>query len=260
MKKLYFVCGMAFAISLYADDDPCSGQDILLNLINRPSFSDSVCTVPPKKLLIEGGFQDQKIIGGEIQVNFPELSIHLGLSKNSEFVVNTSNYVQQTIYPTSGTTPTWLGIKHKIFYNKNWVITGGGLVSPPSGNSAFGSPHLEGTINGIVYHQVNKELAWQIQLGFNQLSDPAISGGRLYQSINSNFLISYTFKDKINVYLESLGQTKTSSSESFGLIQGIGLIYLFNSKTTFDVEFYQRITGKVLELQHFIGAGMTHLF
>jgi hypothetical protein len=260
MKKLNFIVLILLSFSLYAENDPCGGKNMLLNLINRPTFSDSPCTVPPKTLLIESGFQYQKIIGEGTQLNLPELTIRLGLSKNWEFVVDPPNYIHQTVYPFSGSTPVWLGLKHRFFYNKDWIITAGRLVSPPSGNRAFGSPHLEGTVNGIVYHQVTKELAWQIQLGLSEFSDPAIDGGRLYRSFNPNFLLSYTFNEKVNLYLESFAQTKTSATESFGLIQGIGLIYLFNSKTTLDVEFYQRITGKLLGFENFIGGGITRMF
>ncbi|QMT59796.1 transporter [Legionella sp. PC997] len=171
-----------------------------------------------------------------------------------------TNYIHQTIYPFSGTSPTWFGIKYRVYYNKNWVITGEGLISPPSGNENFGSPHLEGTFNGILYHEINDQLSWQVQMGISEFSDPESSGGQHYESFNPDFLISYTFKEKINAYLELFGQTKTSSKQSFGLIGGAGLIYLFNSKTTFDIEFYQHIKGKLLGFEHFIGAGMTRLF
>lgn len=262
-KKLNFKLAIGLflpSLSLYAGDDPCRGKGMMLTLINRPSFSDSACTVPLKKLLLEGGFQNQQIIEGGTQINAPELSIRLGLSKNSEFVINPSNYIHQTIYPFSGTTPTWLGVKYRIYYNKNWVITGEGLFSPPSGNKAFGSRHVEGTINGIIFHEINENFSWQFQMGISELSDPQISGSHRYQSFNPDFVMSYTFKQKIDMYLEFFGQTKTSSTESFGLIGGIGLIYLFNSKTTFDISFYQRIKGELLGFEHFIGAGMTRLF
>jgi len=164
------------------------------------------------------------------------------------------------MYPFSGNTPIWLGIKHRIYSNKNWIVTGEGLLSPASGNSAFGSPHIEGTINGIINHQISKQLSWELQLGISELSDPAIIGGQLYRSFNPDFVLNYTFKQKINIYLESFAQTKTSSAESFGLVQGIGLIYLLNKKITVDLAFYQRVTGELLGFERYIGVGFARLF
>lgn len=264
MRKFYFISAIVlysiFYSFLHADDDPCRGKNMLLNLVNRPSFSDSACTVPAKKLLIEGGAQDQKIIGGGSQINLPELNLRFGLSKNTEFVSIPPNYIHQTVSPISGNTPTWMAIKHRFYTNKKWIITGEAAVSPASGSRTFGSPHLEAALIGILFHQINKKLSWQVQMGLTELSDPAISGGNRYQSFNPNFLINYTFKDKISLYLEFFGQTKTSSTEAFGLIEGLGLVYLLNQKTTLDIEFYQRITGEILGFEHFVGAGITRLF
>jgi hypothetical protein len=256
--KVFFLL-LFCSFGIHAEQDPCSGKDMLLSLINRPSFSDSACTVPPKKILIEGGLQNQEVIGGGSQVNAPELSMRLGLSSNTEFVINASNYIHQTIVPSSGETPTWMGLKYKIYSTNNWIVSAGGLFSPPSGNKTFGSPNSEAIVDAIIYNKINNKLSWQLQIAVSTLSDPVIQGGQQFQSLNPDFLISYTF-EKINAYLEFFGQTKTSSNESFGLSGGFGLIYLFHSNTTFDIEFYQNITGQLQGFEHFIGIGITHLF
>ncbi|MCW8409065.1 hypothetical protein OQJ13_08790 [Legionella sp. PATHC035] len=100
-----------FPFVVYADEDPCKGDNMLLSIINRPSFSDSSCTVPKNTLLIEGGFQNQKLIGRGTQRNGPELSARVGLSNNSELVITPSNYIHQTIVPFAGTTPPLDGDK-----------------------------------------------------------------------------------------------------------------------------------------------------
>lgn len=248
-----------FPYVVYAEADPCKGDNMLLSIINRPSFSDSSCTVPKNTLLIEGGFQNQKLIGIGTQRNGPELSARVGLSNNSEFVITPSNYIHQTRVPFSGTTPLWMGIKYRFYYNKNWIISGEGLFSPPSGNENFGSPHSEATINGMISNKLTNELSWQLQMGISTFSDPLIQGGQQFQSINPIFSVSYTLKN-ISTYIEFVGQSKTSAHESLGIAGGGGIIFLFNTKTTLDMTFYQRITGKFQGFNNLIGVGATHLF
>ena len=242
------------------EEDPCRGDQMLLSLINRPSISDSPCTVPPKEVLVEAGLQRQDILGGGNALSGPALALRLGVSNNSEFMLNPPNYIYQSIYPNSGFTAGSLSFKHRFFYNQSWIISGDAYIAPPSGSAAFGSPHVQATVNGIFYHIINEAFSCQLQVGVSQFSDSKVAGAEEYQSVNPDFLISYTLKKNIALYSEFYGQTKSSYSQSFGSVAGLGLIYLYNKKTTFDVSFYHEIQGGLYGLGDFVGVGVTRLF
>ena len=79
---IYAVANNGFSEAI---DNPCAGASALLNLVNRPTVSDSACAVPYNKALVELGFQYQGLTqsAGQ-QTNFPEAVVRFGLPFNNE--------------------------------------------------------------------------------------------------------------------------------------------------------------------------------
>ncbi len=256
---LFFIAAFPLLIQA-ANEDPCRGKQMLLNLVNRPSLSDSACTVPPNNLLLETGAQYQNVIGGGYLVNGPNANFRLGLTNNSEFNYLPPNLIYTSLLPHSGTSPSWVALKGRFYYDKNSVISGEIAISPPSGSDAFGSPNNEGLVNAMFFKNINKKWSHQLQLGVSYVCESKLNGGDCFQSFNPIYLLNYNVTEKIAAYYEAALQTKTQILDRSGMINGIGLLYLFRPTLLFDVEYYHRVYGRIGNMNDFYGVGISKLF
>jgi hypothetical protein len=81
----------AWAGSLFSGPpgNPCRGPGSLLALLNRPTVSDSSCTVAAGRVMVEGGWQRLNLyeVPGGRSVNYPEFEFSFGLPHRTEIVV-----------------------------------------------------------------------------------------------------------------------------------------------------------------------------
>ena len=221
MKRILF---LTFTLSTLSDSfahvvqDTCFGPTALLNIINRPTNSDSPCVVPFKKLFIQSGFQYQELIDSNgRQQNLPNAVLRLGLPTKNEFIVLLPNYTHQSQQPpTQGETAMTLGFKHQLGYNDKWIVAVEEYITPPSGGVAFGSAGTGTTINGIMNYSVNKKPSFTSMLGGSTQTQPKLSGGGRYSSVNPDFVLTYSLKDKLNLYAEVYGQSQTGLEQGWG--------------------------------------------
>src|SRR5580700_5009435 len=86
-KSIALLLISAIAVNAFADtiDNPCAG---VLNLVDRPSNSDSACVIPFKQAMLEAGYQYQQLSNsnGQLQ-NFPEAELRIGLPASNELTV-----------------------------------------------------------------------------------------------------------------------------------------------------------------------------
>jgi hypothetical protein len=256
--KLFFVLtffGMNTALLAEPTDDPCAGESALLNLVDRPTASDSACAVPLSKGIIEAGIEYQKLYSSGYQTNFPAAELRVGLPANNELSILLPNYLHQTVRPYSGNTATEIAIKHEIGYNKNWLGAVEAVFTPPSSNAAFGSDGFGTAINGIVSYTFNEKFNFNFQLGASTQTASSYNGGQRYNSINPDAVFTYSPTKKIDTYIEVYGQTKTSSDQTSGFNSDVGVLFLILPKVEIDVEIGQRISGTLAGFNHYVGTG-----
>lgn len=249
----YFMC-IFYAHTLYADsNNPCNN---LLNVINSPSNLTSTCSVPFKKILIELNYIAQPINGHQgLQQNFPNAEIRFGLPSNNEFYIDMPNYIQQKSFPGSGNTTTFLNFKHSIYYNQQWMFALEEVVNTPGGNAAYGSHGWGSTFNSVANYMINDYWSLSGMLGISRLSDPALTGGHYFNSINPDILLSYS-RDKLLIYGEVYGQSKISASEGAGYNFDGGILFHIYPNTVLSFSGGQQLYNYLGGITHYINFGM----
>jgi hypothetical protein len=262
--KLFWVFIIIYGLNstVFADtiDDPCGGPSALLNIIDRPSASDSACAVAFKKAMLETGYQYQKLThSAGYEQNFPEAEFRVGLPARNEISVVLPNYIHQSMAPHSGNTATVVGIKHEIGYNQNWLGAVEALFTLPSANAAFGSQGLGSTVNGIISYTFNPKLNLTLMMGGSTQTQSNFDGGKRFSSINPDLIFTYSPTEKMDIYGEIYGQTKTGPRQGSGFNADGGALFLILPSFEIDVELGQRISGNLNGIDHYIGTGMAVL-
>jgi hypothetical protein len=239
--------------------DPCAGDFPLLNIVDRPSHSDSACAVPFKQVLLETGYQYSNQIGGSNAQNYPQAELRIGLPARNEFALFLPNYNLQTVNPRSGYNATAIRLKHEIGYNEHWLATVEGILGLPTGGGGFGSNKYDPTINGIVNYAFNPAWTLVFMLGVSSSSVPASQGGQHYTTVNPDILLSWQ-SGKWELYAEWYAQTRTGPNQGAGSNADAGVLYLVTQSIEVDASFGHRISGKFENLNQYYGAGISVLF
>lgn len=243
LEKLFFVWLMTSMISsARAEDifDPCGG---LLALINRPSATGSACVVPPKQILVEGGYQYLNVSGGAKGYITPQAIVRFGLPNQNEFLLLLPSYFHQTQVPRAGWSAVSFSLKHEIGYNEHWLGAIEGIVGVPSGSVSYGSRAYSEAVNGIVTYTVNPLIGITGTLGVSSTSVQYNQNGKRFTSVNPDVIATYQLNDKLQVFAELYAQTRTGAGEGLGLLTDGGFYYLLTPRVTLDAELGQRVTG-----------------
>ncbi len=242
----------ASALANTTENDLCHG---FFALVNRPTVADSPCTVPSKKAVVELGYQYQNLINHVKSQEFPFADFRLGLPANSELFALLPHYIHHSVKPTSGFGPTSIGFKHKLIATSKLIASVEGLATPASGSRTFGNKRWGGVINGIFYYSFTKKLSLTCQLGVSTRTQSTLDGGKRFNSVNPDAYLAWTPLDKLQVYAEIYGQSKTAPHQGAGFNVAGGLIILVTENMTIDVEGGQRLRGQLGNLENYVGAG-----
>ncbi len=237
--------------------DPCATG--LLALINRPSPSGGVCSVPNKQVIVEGGYQYFNLSGGAYGYVTPQTIIRFGLPQRNEFLLITPTYFHQTISPRAGWSAVTLSMKHEIDYNANWVGAVEGLVTLPTGSDAYGARALGETVNGVVSYTVNPVVNITGTLGVMSTSVQYINNGQRFTSVNPDVFVTWQLTSKMQLFAELYAQTRTGPHEGWGILADGGIYYLLMPRMTLDAELGQRING-AWGFQNYVSGGFAVLF
>ncbi|MBA2653161.1 MAG: transporter [Tatlockia sp.] len=160
----------------------------------------------------------------------------------------------------SGLSDTIMGFKHIVKGSKKMLLTFEASITPPSGSKYFGSAGTEALVAGIFNYKLTKKLATVFQLSFTTLTDSKFDGGRRYNSVNPDAVISWSLKDNLQIYGEIFGQSKTGPDEGSGFNMDAGIEYLLAKNITIDLSAGQRISGQLWSLENYINTGMAVQF
>ncbi|MFI4963701.1 MAG: transporter, partial [Legionellales bacterium] len=214
---------------------PCDGPNALLTLVNRPSVLDSACVTPDKQAILELGYNHQFLTERGTQDNLPQAEFRYGLADLFEFAIILPNYINKSVPRGSGFAPTTLSIKKELVATPKWISTVEGLVTLPSGSYAYGAQGPGAAFNSINSYTITTEIAVTTMLGVSSLSEPVLSGGHSFLSINPIVLVSWT-KNKTSLYGEISGQSKTGFAQGSGFNLDMGVIYLLKKTISIDFE------------------------
>lgn len=251
--------GMPHFVSADTTDDPCGGPSALLNLMDRPTYGDSVCVVPFKSVVLELGAQYQTISPAtNYQENLPQSELRIGLPAKYEFFLLIPNSIHQSIKPYTGFTSTTGGIKHGIVSSNNWLASIETLVTVPSGTDTFGNNEFGVTVNGIANYTFNSRFNMTFLLAVSNQSKSTDT--HRFTTINPDVVLSYVYSPKVIFFGEVYGQSKTSADMGSGFNSDAGVLYLLMPKFAIDFEFGHRISGDLGGFEHYLGAGIAAMF
>ncbi len=254
----------------YADEQetvaaaPCAGPSALLAILDRPTVSNSPCVVPPGQFVIEMGFQHATLRGqgGGKSDNYPQAEFRAGLPGRNEFVLLSPSYASQRSgdEDSAGWSAVTLGVKHSLGYDNGWQGAVMALFTLPSGGSAFGSRGLGVEISGIAAYSLSEQIGLSLQLGLSSQTDPSAAGGERFDSFVSNFVVAWQPAERLQLYGEIFGQSKTGPGQGAGYNADGGVQYLLTPWWEVDVEAGVRLTGDLGGYTHYFGAGMGFRF
>ncbi|KTC78900.1 transporter [Legionella cherrii] len=252
--KIVFCILSATPLTAVADNDICSD---ILNVISSPSNVNSPCPPPFKKVFIELNYIDQQLPDhAGIQQNVPNADIRIGLPANNEFFVFPPNYIDQKSFPGTGTTDTRFGLKHTISSKKNWVFALQGIADTPTGSAAYGSNHWGITFNGIAYYEINDQFSITGQLGVSRLSDPKLSGGNYFNTINPDVSLGFSPNSRTSLYIELYGQSKISATQGAGYNFDGGILFLVFPNTILNLSGGQQLYNYLGSFTHYVNVGI----
>lgn len=84
-------------------------------------------------------------------------------------------------------------------------------------------------------------------------------GGKRYTSVNPDLVLSWT-KEKISVYGEIYGQSKTGPQNGSGFNADAGILYLIRKNIVIDLEAGHRLSGVLGGFSHYVGTGISIQF
>jgi hypothetical protein len=248
--------------------DPCSisNPSVLLSVLDRPTFSDSACSVPTGHAVLELGFMhaDVRGDGGGAADTYPEAELRYGLPGRNELKVLASNYTSiRSGIPeeaSSGLSAASIGFKHELVYTSKWLGSAEAVLTLPSGNDTFGSRGLGVAFSGIVAYSLNDQVGLSLQLGASSQTDPVSEGGERFTSFSQFITVTWDPIERLQFYGEIFGQTKTARHEGAGYNFDGGIQYLLSRRWEVDIEEGVRLTGNLGGFTHYYGAGLGFLF
>ncbi len=243
--------------------DPCSGSSALLAILDRPTVSDSACTVPYHQAVLEMGYQYASLTGGGSADNFPEAEWRFGLPFHNEFVFLPPNENRQHIPGASsleGFSATTIGIKHEVGYTRRWLGAVESLFTLPSGSPGFGSAGLTVALNGILSYATSANTSVSLQLGATSQTNPVLAGGGRYASVNPDVTFTWQPRWDLQLYGEVFGQSRTGPGLGAGFDADGGVQYLVTPDWEVDLEEGTRLSGNLGGFTHYFGAGTGLIF
>lgn len=254
---------MSSNFSAFADtnNEYCiAGPTAFINIINRPTFGDSPCTAPPKKLILEMGYQYLNLVEGIKGESYPFSQLRYGLSKKSELFVFLPDYINLSLEHASGLSEVAVGLKHQFFNTSRMIFTLDASVIPSSGSRTFGSKGWGTVINSIFSFNITKNLSFTTQLGFSSMTLSVREGGRRFTSVNPDAFFSWFPVERLELFAEIYGATKTAPEEHSGFNASVGMIYLVTKNMTIDFEGGQRMRGFLGAIENYVSAGTSIQF
>jgi hypothetical protein len=234
----------------------CVNPDVL-DLTDRGSITDTPCTVPKNKLLIEGGYLNQHLTPPSTLNSAPLLEMATGITDKSEIFAVLPTYTTQSQPSSSGFSASVVGAKSILLSGQSWAISGQGGIIIPGGSYNFGSPDTGYLVNAIGAYQLNETITLVSMLGGSSLTVPNAADAGRFNSFNYSGTLAFGPVKKYALYVELFGQTKTSPIAGSGLDGDFGVFYTYNEHIVFDIEYGTALQGQLGGVKNYIGAGFT---
>lgn len=236
--------------------NPCRGREALLAVLDRPTVSDSSCTVRPGRVVIEAGYAyswPYPSANGHGQ-NYPQLEVRFGLPHHNEFVVLPP---ERVLSPgANGYTASVVGLKHEFDVSSAWQFAAESLITLPSGDPNQGSAGTGVAVNGVASWSPSSTVGLSLMVGVTSDTEPTNLGGGRYTSFNPDGVVTWEFVPDLQLYAEVYGQTHTGVGQGSGYDADGGIQILVSRDFELDFEAGTRLSGALGGYSHYVGAGL----
>lgn len=258
---MFSFSGMSFA---QPPADSCAGSSALLSVLDRPTISDSVCSVKKNKILAELGYNYQFETGKNLTnvETLPQPEIRYGTGSGVELKLFPPNYMLQTTH-TAGNTNSiegygdaGLGIKYEFGYGEKWGVATDTAVTFPSGTNDFSANGTGVIINGIFAYNVNADIGIGLQIGLFHLFSPDYS--RQETSINPILVVSDQLNEiteKLQIYAECYNVIYVTHNGGITSFIDAGIQYLLFPSMEIDILMGHNLTDLPSTNINYIGFG-----
>ncbi len=231
--------------------DSCAGPSALLSVLDRPTISDSVCSVKKNKVLTELGYDYQIETGKSFSTlqTLPQPEIRYGTGHNVELKLFPPNYILQ-IMQTAGTTggkegagDTGVGIKYEFEYGEKWGMATDTAVTFASGSKDFSAGGTGVIVNGIFAYNVTEDIGVGVQIGLFHLFTPVDSTQET--SLNPILVVTDQLNeitDKLQLYAECYNTIDIMHGKGIVSFVDAGVQYLLYQNIEIDLEAGHNLT------------------
>jgi hypothetical protein len=257
--------GISFAKTTdLATVDSCAGPSALLNVLDRPTISDSVCAVKKNKILTELGYDYQVETGNNFNTlqTLPQPEIRYDTGHNIELKLFPPNYMLQTTRTAGntsridGASDAGLGVKYEFGYGEKWGIATDTAVTFASGSKDFSADGTGVIVNGIFAYNVNEDIGVGVQIGLFHL----FSADYSTQETSINPILVVT--DQLNEITDRL-QLYAECYNTIDLMHGTGIVsfvdagvqYLLSQNIEIDAEAGHNLTDIPCNNTTYVGFG-----
>ena len=239
------VFGAAYAQARpFSTVDSCAGPYALLNVLDRPTVSDSACAVKKNKVMVELGYHYQFETGSSINTleRLPQPEIRYGTGHNVELKLFPPNYMLQATHAAGkksivdGYSDAGLGMKYEFGYGEKWGLATDTAITFPSGTREFSSHGTGVIVNGIVAYNVNADIGIEFQLGLFHLFNADYTAQET--SINPIIDVSDELNeitDKLQIYAECYNTIDIMHNGGIASFLDAGVQYLLTPTVEVDL-------------------------
>ena len=226
--------------------DSCAEPSALLSVLDRPTISDSVCSVKKNKLLAELGYNYEIETGNEFHrlTTLPQPEIRYGTGHNIELKLFPPNYIYQSKHSVNrtdifkGYSDAGLGTKYEFGYGEKWGVAADTAITFPSGTNGFSSSSngTGVTLNGILAYNVNPDIGIGFQFGLFHLFNPVYSLQET--SINPIVVASDQLNEiteKLQIYAECYNSIDVMRDSGIASFIDTGVQYLLSPNVEVDL-------------------------
>jgi len=246
--------------------DPCGGPTRLLATIDRPTTGYSVCAVPQGSILFEDGYQlMSQFGGGSVAAAYPESLVRFGVADRLELDVVGPNFnrVRSGESIASGFGDLGIGTKYEFAPRGKVTYAVDLLFVPPDGDASFTTRGTTEQLNVEVSNPITSRVGISVTLAgiatYGSITPVAGAGGatgggvalanqapsaRQYGLLVPSATVTYAIPSGLQLFLETVGQTKTAVDRGGQLLFDAGAQKLLGTNVLIDAE-YGRALGPV---------------
>ena len=240
--------------------DPCTS---ILAIVTRPTVTTSVCTVRPRKALIETGYTNTVTTGqgSGITASYPQALLRFGSGyKNFEYEftppsVNATNFNSSIV---RGATDMGAGLKYVLGYSDKWAWGVNASFTVPSGSPAFTAGLAQYTGNFNWGYAVNSTVAVSGTLGFNDFAgfDSSGNNGHFFSFIPS-VVVTVAYPQNSQFFAEYVFFSQSGLGLGGRSLIDYGFVHDFGAHIQVDIESGVQPTTINGQRQHYVGAGLS---